>query len=102
MCDIHVLGGYDTPLNRVDVLEGYEDVVGKPGPGSDNARLRELVDETVSRLQVRNTHEQISFAKFIEFRDTWGLMGAATMGQPSEVYVKGKRQFTPTHWHVRT
>ena len=92
LCDIHVLGGYDTPLNRVDVLQGYEHVVGRQGAGTDNARLRHFVDETVSRLKVRNPHEQIPFSKFIEFRDTWGLMGAATMGRPAEVYVKGKRQ----------
>ena len=92
LCDIHVLGGYDTCLNRVDVLEGYEKVAGVSSGCADNGLLRRFIDSTIAMIGHRSPRDQVSFEQFIEFRDAWALPGASTLGKPSELLVKGKKR----------
>jgi len=89
LCDLHVLGGYDTCLNRTDVLSGYDRVAGAARPSILCPRLVELISETVRLISVSSSPAP-SFEEFVEFRDAWALPGACTIGSPAKLLVRGQ------------
>lgn len=91
LCDIHVLGGYDTVLNRVDVLATYERD-SQEIRGSDNQRLRDKIASTCQAFVGVKANRQPTFAQFIRFRDSWALPGASTHGEPAQVRIRGKNR----------
>lgn len=89
LCDLHVLGGYDTVLNRVDVLRDYHLVAGSARPSILDARLKSLIRSTVRLLRF-DPGKAIGFDDFIRFRDAWALPGACTHGTPALLQVRGR------------
>jgi hypothetical protein len=82
-----VLGGYDTVLNRVDVMEDFLKAATREPAGTDSDELRSYIDQTVGLIGVVNKCGQVGLRQFIEFRDEYSLPGAATHGSPAKVEV---------------
>lgn len=90
LADVHVIGGYDTVLNRVDVLADYAQKT-QWVRGTDNQFLRDSIDKTVDGFGISSVANQITFAQFVRFRDTWATPGASTHGTPSIISIKGEK-----------
>lgn len=81
LMDIHVLGGYDTELNRVDVLLNVRSEIGvAPKPIDEKLQermLRRIRSIVSSELKFKLV--EAGFKKFIRFRDAWSTSGATTL-----------------------
>nr|USL98313.1 RNA-dependent RNA polymerase [Phytophthora castaneae RNA virus 3] len=90
-CDIHVLGGYDTVLNRVDVLAEVAGQVGSEKPASKLEEYRDevrcLVRETLHCVRVRAEVKQ-GFSEWVRFRDNWSAPGACSIGEAADVVIE--------------
>jgi hypothetical protein len=83
LCDAHILGGYDTLLNRVDVMEGVKDAVGVGGPhlmDDWEAKLRASVRASVRKIGGKQ-HSGLGFRDWVRFRDGWAGPGACDVGK---------------------
>lgn len=79
--DIHVVGGYDTVLNRKDVMAGIAEEVGVPAPPL-SPRLEAQLLDTVTRIvgeAVGCRSTGVSLSHFANFRDYWSTAGASTV-----------------------
>jgi len=84
--DMHILGGYDTVLNRVDVLANYASTC-QAIRGCDSKWLRDNISNTVTKIGGTGSSKQNTFEQFIRFRDNWALPGASTAGTPTLIQI---------------
>lgn len=80
LCDLKVLGGYDTALNRVDIMDDFVKAATRAPLGNDTPKMREYIQEAVDKLGTRHVSQQVTFEQFVEFRDEYALAGASTHG----------------------
>jgi hypothetical protein len=101
LMDVHVLGGYDTVLNRKDVMVDIERDVGRVPPPLEDDDLSQRVMVKVRAIVSANwaLREQLpTFEDFVSFRDAWSTPGASTLPGKAvlrasdgyEIKVKGK------------
>nr|UHS72506.1 MAG: putative RNA-dependent RNA polymerase [Totiviridae sp.] len=89
LCDIHVLGGYDTFLNRVDVLEECK-ILTEPkvsGASKYASLLLDGIRDTVSKIAV-DRQRTVGLQDFIHFRDNWTIPGACSIGSSALLEVR--------------
>jgi len=88
LCDLHTLGGYDTVLNRVDVIP--EAVALHKKPICSQAALRPFIDETIALIAAKAPAH--NFRQHVRFRDVWMTNGASTHGSPTVLQTaRGKK-----------
>lgn len=88
--DLHVLGGYDTELNRVDPLATVEAEFCTPSETKLDADMKKAILDTVGLMKFGVVRG--SFAEFVKFRDAWANPGASTYGKTARIraYVRKK------------
>ncbi|BBD50443.1 RNA-dependent RNA polymerase [Pythium polare RNA virus 1] len=89
-CDVHVLGGYDTVLNRVDVMANIRDSVGLPlvsGLSDYEDVLRGHVRDALRNVRV-DSGMDVAFADWVRFRDNWTVPGACNIGKHAILEVR--------------
>jgi len=90
LMDLHVLAGYDTVLNRVDVMQNIAREIGvEPAPIADHLqqRMMKRIAEIVS-ANFRFGKSFGNFSEFVGFRDAWSTPGATTL--PGKVLLRAK------------
>lgn len=92
LCDVHVLGGYDSVLNRVDVMSNIAEQVGRPGSDSlfqHRGYLRNEMKKALRFIGVK-TANRASFQAFLDFRDNWTGPGACNLGKAAILAISSR------------
>jgi hypothetical protein len=81
LLDLHVLAGYDTVLNRVDVMKDIEKEIARdcdPLPKGYEHRMQEKIRKIVLD-NFRFKSDTPGFRRYVSFRDAWSTPGATTL-----------------------
>lgn len=82
LMDLHVIGGYDTVLNRKDVMASIRQEVGVAPPPLAREDVTPRMLEKVRRIireNWRGSASEVTFEHFVQFRDAWSTPGASTL-----------------------
>lgn len=84
--DLHVLGGYDTTLNRVDPMSTLREEFCVSKNVDLSPRMKYWIRDTIDKISFKNVG--VSFKQFVRFRDAWCNPGASTLGNSAKIAVK--------------
>lgn len=87
LINLEVLGGYDTVLNRVNVIEMQRSKV-ECVPSNAyklDIRLKEAINYYVFQIKLKTPARFQTLNEFVAFRDNWNVGASCTHGSPVEV-----------------
>lgn len=90
LLDLHVLGGYDTEMNRKDPMLTLFEEFGVEKKAVNTARMEKYVREVVGHIVFQKP--KYSFEQFVSFRDKWANSGASSFGATVKLRVHGGRK----------
>lgn len=96
LLDLHTLGGFDTELNRVDVMDTVFADYCTPSSIPVNDELCSIVDNIIRSIKL--TPRCYDFKQFVSFRDSWANPGTSNLGQPAKLVVNGKKIRVNNKW----
>jgi hypothetical protein len=81
--DMHVLGGFDTDINRQNPFEAYPEDFGVVRAPDVPERIQFWIKDTIDRIGIG--HIGYSLEDFVSFRDAYALPGASVQGTAKKV-----------------
>lgn len=87
--DLHVLGGYDTTLNRQDPMLTLKEEFCVPSTHPLSSKMKKWIRDTIDMISFKNVN--VSFDQYVRFRDRWCNPGASTLGRATKLRVHTKR-----------